>query len=80
VYKTQDATIIPIVSTVLGMINSVCWFTFALSPSDMNIFLPNAIGFTMCMINVIFFIKLKKKKSSTQHKLLSEVDPYYTKL
>lgn len=58
VIKTQNFTLIPIFSTVLTCICSGCWLAFGIYKNDTNLIIPNALGLTCGVLQLIVYLWL----------------------
>lgn len=71
VLKTGNYSLIPIVSTIVGLLVSMCWLTFGLIEGNLNCIIPNTMGLILSLlqVGVYYFFKMKggnKKKGSKQ--------------
>ncbi|KAI3959839.1 hypothetical protein MKW98_029876 [Papaver atlanticum] len=55
VYKTKSLEYMPLTLSVVGLLNGICWLTYALLRFDLFILLSNGIGFVLGLIQVGVF-------------------------
>lgn len=82
VFVTKDHNLIPIVSSIVGLVNCICWSTYGLlrcAGVDYFIVFPNGIGIPIFVFQIItwgyFYRKSKENKKiqdSTENDLLQE--------
>jgi hypothetical protein len=76
VFKTGNYNLVPILSSMVGLVSSICWLMYSLTKSDaidINIFIPNAMGIVLLIIQVVVWIHFynKKKKSDEEENFIS---------
>ena len=67
VIKTGKYELIPIFSTVGGLLCSGCWLMFGIYKADMNLIIPNGLGLFFAILQVavylVYYCKAKKEDS-----------------
>jgi len=61
VCKTGNYTLIPIVTSILNLANSFCWFIYGLGQSDFSIWVPNIIGMFLGAVQISFWAIYRAK-------------------
>ena len=59
VIKTKNHKLIPIFSTIFGVINSACWLVYGICESDLNVIVTNALGLFFAILQVVVYIVIK---------------------
>ncbi|KAJ0748069.1 putative SWEET sugar transporter [Helianthus annuus] len=62
VIKTKSVEYMPILLSVALTLNAVTWFFYGLLLHDFNIAIPNVLGFTFGVVQVILYFVYKNKK------------------
>ncbi|XP_076960921.1 bidirectional sugar transporter SWEET14-like [Bidens hawaiensis] len=68
VIKTKSVEYIPILLSVALTLSAVMWFFYGLLLGDFNIAIPNVLGFTFGIIQMILYLKYKNNKPITHEK------------
>ncbi|KAD6118819.1 hypothetical protein E3N88_10090 [Mikania micrantha] len=80
VIKTKSVAYMPILLSVALTLSAVMWFFYGLLLGDFNIAIPNTLGFTFGIIQIILYFVYKNKKPVIDEKItefkekLSEMD------
>ena len=61
VCRTGNYTLIPIVTSILNLANSFCWFIYGLGQSDFSIWVPNIIGMFLGAVQISFWAIYRAK-------------------
>jgi solute carrier family 50 protein (sugar transporter) len=61
VVRTGNYTLIPIVTSILNLANSFCWFIYGLGQNDFSIYVPNIIGMALGAIQIAFWAIYRAK-------------------
>ncbi|KAK1422397.1 hypothetical protein QVD17_25494 [Tagetes erecta] len=69
VIKTKSVEYMPILLSVALTLSAVMWFFYGLLLGDFNIAIPNVLGFTLSVIQVILYFKYKNKKPVFDEKI-----------
>ncbi|XP_076939680.1 bidirectional sugar transporter SWEET9-like [Bidens hawaiensis] len=62
VIKTKSVDYMPILLSVALTLNAVTWFFYGLLLQDFNIAIPNVLGFTFGVVQIILYFVYKNKK------------------
>ena len=62
VIKTGNYKLIPIFSTIAAFFNSICWLMYGIYQSDINIIIPNGMGFFFAILQVGTYLIIKFDK------------------
>ena len=70
VIKKKDYKLIPIVTTIAGLLCSLSWTLFGILQKDWNSIIPNGLGIIFSSINIIvwliFYCKSKRKEKNSE--------------
>ncbi|KAI3761444.1 hypothetical protein L1987_51860 [Smallanthus sonchifolius] len=69
VIKTKSVEYMPILLSVALTLSAVMWFFYGLLLGDFNIAIPNVLGFTFGIIQIILYFKYKNKKPIANEKI-----------
>ena len=65
VFKTGNYDLIPIYSSIIALLNSICWLIYGISLKDINVILPNASGVVLALIQIfVWNVFYNKKKNN----------------
>ncbi len=65
VFKTGNYDLIPIYSSIIALLNSICWLIYGISLKDVNVILPNASGVVLALIQIfVWNVFYNKKKNN----------------
>ncbi|KAI3802562.1 hypothetical protein L1987_30699 [Smallanthus sonchifolius] len=80
VIKTKSVEFMPILLSLSVTLSNAMWFVYGLLIGDFNILIPNTLGFTLGIIQVLFYFVYKNKKPDIDEKIkvnkeeISEID------
>lgn len=71
VMNTGDYNLIPIVSTFVGLLTSICWFFFGILSNLVNCYVPNGIGIFLSLVQIIiyYYYYCNRKEDKKEHML-----------
>ena len=74
VIKTGNYSLIPIVSTMVGVLVSFCWLCFGLIQQNWNCIIPNALGLLLSLAQIVvyYYFKIQGKKKGRNSKQQGE--------
>ncbi|KAI3759524.1 hypothetical protein L6452_07408 [Arctium lappa] len=78
VVKTKSVEYMPILLSVALTLSAVMWFFYGLLLGDFNIAIPNVLGFTFGIIQMILYFVYKNKKPITDKKISQNGEQKYT--
>ncbi|KAI3759519.1 hypothetical protein L6452_07405 [Arctium lappa] len=78
VIKTKSVEYMPILLSVALTLSAVMWFFYGLLLGDFNIAIPNVLGFTFGIIQMILYFVYKNKKPITDEKISQNGEQKYT--
>ena len=61
VIKTKNHNLIPIFSTIFGLVNGICWTIYGICLSDIDVLVPNALGIFFALLQLIVYLVIKYK-------------------
>ena len=76
VLKTGNYSLIPITTTIVGVMCSSCWLIFGIIMKNPNCIIPNSMGLALSLIQIVIYYYFKctaKKKEDDKGKELVEV-------
>jgi len=77
VYVTENYELIPIYSCIVSVFNCISWFIHGLFLNDINIEIPNGIGFVLAIIQIlVWYIFYKKNKNKDIEEKVEEEIKY----
>ena len=62
VIRSGNYKLIPIFSTIAAFFNSICWLIYGIYQSDINIIIPNGMGFFFAILQVGVYLIIKYDK------------------
>nr|XP_043606623.1 bidirectional sugar transporter SWEET10-like [Erigeron canadensis] len=74
VIKTKSVEYMPILLSVALTMNAVTWFFYGLLLHDFNIAIPNVLGFTFGVVQIILYFVYKNKKPVSDEKVSSGLE------
>ena len=74
VFKTKDYALIPIFSTVGGLLCSLCWLIFGIYQNDLNLIIPNGLGLFFAILQVVVYLIYYFKKKNNIYELTENDD------
>ncbi|KAI3504536.1 hypothetical protein L1887_26085 [Cichorium endivia] len=69
VIKTKSVEYMPILLSVALTVNAITWFFYGLLLRDFNIAIPNVLGFTFGVLQIILYFVFKNKKPISDEKV-----------
>ncbi|POM64345.1 MtN3-like protein [Phytophthora palmivora] len=76
VIEKRDASTIPIIISVIFLMNSVIWVLYSKAEDDLLVLVPNAIGLALCVIQVVLYLMYYPRRvvdaqpTQSQHHIL----------
>ena len=61
VIKNKDYTLIPIFSTIFGLVNGICWTIYGICESDVDVLVPNVLGIFFAILQLVVYLVIKYK-------------------
>lgn len=61
VLKTNDYTILPISSSICGVICCTCWLIYGIYLGEISMIIPNALGDVFSVLQIIVYVVAKKR-------------------
>lgn len=67
VFKTGNYNLIPIYSSIIALLNSICWLTYGIYLNDINVILPNGAGVVLALIQIIVWNVFYNKQKNNNN-------------
>nr|XP_043606783.1 bidirectional sugar transporter N3-like [Erigeron canadensis] len=74
VIQSKSVEFMPILLTVALTVNAVVWFGYGYLLRDINIAIPNILGFLFGVVQMILYFVFKYKKRSATHKMTDNLE------
>jgi uncharacterized protein with PQ loop repeat len=69
VIQTGDTKLIPMATSLIGVLNCTCWFIYGVMINDLNVQVPNGLGifFSLCNLTVYGYYNKWPKEKKTEY-------------
>ncbi|OWY91164.1 hypothetical protein PHMEG_00040374 [Phytophthora megakarya] len=64
IIEQRDASTIPIIISVIFLVNSAIWVLHSVAEGDMLVLVPNALGFALCIVQVVLYVLYYPRRTS----------------
>jgi len=74
VIKTKNYNLMPIFSIIGAFLSSTCWLIYGILDFEINVIVPNALGFVLSIVQLIVYFCIYCKKKSEEPRLSQNVN------
>ena len=76
--QTKETSLIPLPSTIIGLVCSFVWLGYGILIADPAVIVPNGLGVVFSLINLITVAIFRKKDGETE--VLEKIDLKYSSM